>query len=81
MTFIHPEIKTGEIFFTNATRDQFKSMKWVTKRLGAIAYNGNGEKLNIEKWYPVFLLKEELKLSKIDLGDARKQFREIVESS
>ena len=76
--FIHPEKQDGEIFFTNATRGQFKLMRWSSKRKGIIAYDGEGKQLSYKNWFPIFLKKEELDNVKADLRTERKSWREVM---
>lgn len=76
--FIHPEKKEDEVFFTNASGRQFKWMRWVTKRKGVLAYDGEGNPLNQKNWFPVFIKKEELDQTKADLKTERKTFWQVV---
>ena len=75
--FIHPELKDGEVFFTNTNATQFKKMRWDTKRKGVVAYDGNGAKLSVADWFPVFLQEAELRLARYNLRSARNFWREI----
>jgi len=62
ITFIHPELLKGEVFFTNAHRSVFVDMPYTTKRLGRVAYDGEGGRLSVNDWYPVFLKESELSI-------------------
>lgn len=73
--FVHPELKLGELLFTNASRQQFESMDWKTKRKGTVAYDGKGNKLHFKDWFPVFISSMELKEKKVSLQDVRRQWR------
>jgi len=75
--FVHPETLENEIFFTNCNADQFVSMKWTTKRKGQVAYNGDGVRLDITNWFPVFINQDELKIGQKDLSLIRKEFRSV----
>ena len=77
-TFNHPEIQTGEVFFTNANARQFKLMRWTTKRKGSVAYDGEGNKLGHTNWFPIFLGQAELENVKADIQAERKTWREIM---
>lgn len=70
--FVHPELAEGEVFFTNSKLSNFHKMKFNTKRIGKIAYDGLGNKLILADWYPVFLKKEELISSEITLMKLRR---------
>jgi hypothetical protein len=76
--FTHPEIKNGEIFFTNASRLQFKLMRWKSKRRGNNAYDGDGKQLNYKNWFPIFLAKAELDDVRSDLKTERKSWRDVI---
>ena len=73
--FKHPEIKSNELFFTNATKEQFESIDLSTKRRGVEAYDGNGIALEISDWFPVFIDSRELEEDGTDLYTIRKEFR------
>ncbi len=76
--FIHPERLENEIFFTNCSLWQFENIKFNSKRKGDIAYDGNGEKLNLDDWFPVFIKVSELIATNKTLVEARNLFRESV---
>lgn len=69
--FIHPELKDGEVFFTNSSLSDFQEMAFKTKRMGKAAFDGKGNQLNHEDWYPVFIKIEELELSEKTLLQTR----------
>lgn len=69
--FIHPELKDGEVFFTNSSLSDFQEMAFKTKRMGKVAFDGKGNQLNHEDWYPVFIKIEELELSEKTLSQTR----------
>ena len=75
--FNHPELLDGEIFFTNATTKHFHKMNWLTKRIGVIAYDGQGKQLNHEDWLPIFLRKSELIQKGMIIREVRKSWREM----
>lgn len=75
--FNHPELLVGEVLFTNATTNHFDKMIWRTKRIGVTAYDGRGNKLIHENWFPVFLKKSELIQRGIILSEVRRSWREI----
>jgi len=78
-SFTHPEKQEHEVFFTNATARQFKMMRWSSKRKGAAAYDGEGNKLKHKNWFPVFLAKSELDNVKADITAERKTWRQIMD--
>ena len=53
----HPELRKGEMFFTNVDTKGFRRMGWVTKRQGQIAYDVNGKV--VQGHLPVFIQKSE----------------------
>ena len=71
--FVHPELTKGEVLFTNAEFSQFEKMNFKTKRLGKIAYDGNGNQLNHEDWFPVFLNNAEVETSELSLMELRRK--------
>lgn len=73
--FTHPELAKGEIFFTNASRQVFKKISWQTKRMGSVAYNGEGKKQINKNWYPVFISVDELEETGKTLREARMEHR------
>jgi hypothetical protein len=73
--FVHPELGDGELFFTNSDLLEFEQMTWRTKRKGNIAYDGNGNPLSNENWFPVFLQQMEIALVGKNLTQIRKIFR------
>jgi len=73
--FLHPEQKDGEVFLTNASRGDFGHVPWKTKRLGLIAYDGEGERMYAEDWYPVFMQQRELLEAGAELAQARSDHR------
>ncbi len=78
-TFIHPERREEEVFFTNATARQFKLMRWDSKRLGKVPYDGEGNRQEYKNWFPVFLAKTELENVKADINAERKTWRQIMD--
>ena len=75
--FIHPEIQSGEIFFTNSSQVKFEKIQFSTKRRGKVAYDGRGNLTSNINWFPVFIQEEELKNKNLDLREIRRAFREI----
>lgn len=73
--FIHPEQKSNELFFTNCNIIQFNKINYKSKRMGQIAYDGEGRQLDSANWFPVFVEENELKSSKVSLNQARKNFK------
>jgi len=60
MYWLHPEIRNGEVFFKNMTEQQFELLAWHSKRRGVTAYDGNGDFLDRNDWFPVFVKAREL---------------------
>lgn len=56
----HPEIREGEIFLANCSKEDFQIMTWQTKRQGEIAYDFQGNQLTPLGVYPVFIELKEL---------------------
>ncbi len=73
--FIHPELQKGEVFFTNTESSKFKLMKFKSKRMGKVVYDRNGNLLNHEDWFPVFLKEDEVSNSGFSLMELRRKFR------
>ena len=76
--FTHPEIKEGEILFTNSNQKGFDMMDWKSKRKGLVAFDGNGLLTNNDDWFPVFIKKDELERSGKLLEDIRREFRILI---
>lgn len=72
---VHPELGNREVFFTNASSEDYREMQFFTKRRGKVAYDGNGNSLRAEDWFPVFIRKEELLGFKITLNTLRARCR------
>ncbi len=73
--FTHPEQHQIELFLTNATKEQFDEIDFFTKRKGKVSYDGNGNALSIDNWYPVFVNKNELAQSRKLLNEIRSELR------
>jgi len=56
----HPELRDGEVFLENATKNQFDTdYDWGTRRLGEVAYDvTTGDK--IQELRPIFVQRAEL---------------------
>lgn len=76
--FIHPELRSNEIFFTNASEKQFEMMEWKSKRKGKIAYDGKGNQLHHDDWFPVFISAEELNMSNKNISETRRMWRDSI---
>ena len=70
--FKHPELLDNEVFFTNSSLSDFQEMAFKTKRMGKVAFDGKGNQLNHEDWYPVFINNLEMKYSGYTLQDVRR---------
>ncbi len=77
IAFAHPELQENEVFFTNSTKEEFNFFKYKTKRIGMVAYDSRGVKLNSKNYYPVFVNLSELKVA---IQQARSVWRETVEN-
>lgn len=75
-TFTHPETKTGEVFFANASAHAFATMRFSTKRIGNVAYDGEGKQLSAKDWCPVFVQEAELLSLDQTLSELRTKDRE-----
>lgn len=70
----HPELRTGEVFLTNASdnpgghpddpRSDWEVIGWQTKRRGNVAYNRKGKP--IRDMFPIFVQRQELKKAGVD---------------
>jgi hypothetical protein len=60
----HPEKRSGEVWITNTDRAGFEQISFKTKRPGVVAYSPTGENLFSERFFPVFVLKSELKTTR-----------------
>jgi hypothetical protein len=66
----HPEIKSGEVFITNADASSFFSVGWKTKRRGNIALDSLGRPIGQRAWpgcFPVFAQKNELAAAGVNI--------------
>lgn len=58
-TMSHPELREGEVFFTNVLESQVGRLSdWKSARIGTRAYNVAGESLKVG-WVPVFVSRRE----------------------
>lgn len=69
---IHPECLQGELMLKNMTKASFVKLNIPGKRMGKVSYDGLGNKLKAEDWFPVFISKAEFKSKKISLMDFRR---------
>ncbi len=76
--FIHPEKLEGEIFLINSTKKNFSSIPWPSKRLGSLAFDGQGRRIEAKDWRPTFISENEL--SGVRINDARRSLRERFEA-
>lgn len=79
--FLHPEMRRGEVFLSNAAKKHYLLLQFSSKRLGVNSYNGLGVKLALNNWHPVFISKVELDQMNKSLSDARRDFRCIIENN
>ena len=57
----HPELRSGEIFLTNADQEGWSTIGWKSKRKGQIAYDRSGNRLfSTQPFFPVFVEEKEL---------------------
>ena len=80
-TFTHPEQKDAETFFMNVHQKDFDALTYKSKRMGTVAYDGNGKKLKHEDWFPVFLATTEVTETDKSISDLRRGWREKNEQS
>ena len=78
--FRHPEALAGEVFFTNAHQSDFRKMQFKTKRIGSNSYDGVGNKLTVDDWFPVFINKQELKVAGKSLKELRDDWYRVLEA-
>ena len=74
--FRHPEVQDGEVLFSNMTAEEFEGLDWSSKRMGRIAYDGEGQRLRFDDWLPVFVDAAELQARGKGLRAERTRFRE-----
>lgn len=72
--FVHPELKDGEVFFTNSNLREFEKMKFKTKRLGRLTFTGKGEQQFFQDWYPVFINYHDVEYSGLSLRELRRKY-------
>lgn len=61
--FKHPELREGEYYWGNFTKEDYESVSWKTKRMGEVAYDiwgkvipyNNEDRGRFKKYYPVFI--------------------------
>lgn len=75
--FIHPETQQGETFFINTDTKGFSLMEWNTKRKGLQTYDGEGNRIEHDDWFSVFIQKEELEKQNLSLQELRRKWREV----
>lgn len=70
MSWMHPELREGEVLIGNHTLESFEKVGWETKRMGNFAYTVNGELISSEPQYlfPVFAKRSELEKHRIDVN-------------
>ena len=61
----HPQAGTDEIFVSNISLGAFRTLSYSTKRLGTRTFDGNGQEIFIEDWFPMFLRGHEVSESGI----------------
>lgn len=76
--WIHPETGTGEVFFMNMTAEHFAAFPCRSKRKGAVACDGEGNRLEFSDWFPVFIVESDLPPSGHDLLTIRRAWRVIM---
>ena len=54
----HPELQTGEVFLTNERPAEFNFIEWKTKRMGLVAYDRWGGR--VDGSIPVFVQQSEI---------------------
>ena len=72
----HPELQPGEVFLCNLCQMGFDILQCTSKRMGNIAYDGEGRQLTSENWRPVFIKLDEIK-SGIDIKTLRTQAQDV----
>ena len=70
-TSLHPELRQGEVFLTNANPQTYSIIKWNSKRKGRQPYDGEGNPINASAWFPVFIQERELEKSGTTLSETR----------
>ncbi|PIR06813.1 MAG: hypothetical protein COV55_02475 [Candidatus Komeilibacteria bacterium CG11_big_fil_rev_8_21_14_0_20_36_20] len=68
LTFKHPEIQSGEIFYCNMDEGNFRKLNWQTKRWGNRAYTYEGNSISSSS-RPVFIKKSECDKRKVTPHD------------
>lgn len=77
----HPETAQGELFLSNMTAGEFEAFEWSSKRMGRVAYDGEGRRLDVSDWLPVFIRNSELVERAVTITVIRRQLRERHEQA
>lgn len=59
----HPELREGEIFLGNFTKNSFSNIGWKTKRWGSCSYDIYGDPIKksfLPSLFPVFVQRKEI---------------------
>ncbi len=60
-TFVHPEIRPGEILIGNMWGSDFKNVGWISKRRGNVAYFTDGRPIpRTQAFVPCFVQRSEI---------------------
>ena len=51
----HPEQQDDEVFVCNVQHREYDRLYWKTKRMGEVAYDQGGNRLNYAEFSPVFV--------------------------
>lgn len=74
-SFTHPEKKYDELFISNVSHSIFNSTNLNSKRLGKSSFDGQGNRIYSNDWFPMFVKSKELDTYNISLGELRLKIR------
>lgn len=75
-TWHHPEVRAGEVFVSATCARGFEQLDFASKRPGEVAYDGDGNRLSFDDWFPVFITTKELEVRGLDLASVRRMLWE-----
>jgi hypothetical protein len=61
----HPEAAADEVLIGNMLASDFKTLGWLTKRMGIVAYETNGRRL--ANFRPVFVKRPEIEAAGVEI--------------
>ena len=71
--FIHPELQKDEVLLKNMSDSSFNALKFSSKRIGRLSYDGRGNRQFENDWHPVFISIAELESQDQTLMEIRRE--------